>query len=71
MSGEHWRPYTEPPNNSRHVMLRFGDDGQRDRRGYFSMNYQLYAGNQSAEHRHEFVHPTHWRELTEVERRGY
>ena len=68
MSKQTWHPYTEPPDNMRQVMLRFDTNGERDRQGFYSHVIGAYAGSPTSIMRLRFLHPTHWRELTEEEK---
>ena len=63
-----WHPYTEPPSATRSVMLRFDPDGNRDCKGFYSYGFGWYALSDRNARQLRFVHPTHWRELTEEER---
>lgn len=66
---ETWHPYTEPPNDTRSVMLRFGeDDDDETAVGFHSKDFNAYALSDRNARQLRFVHPTHWRELTEEER---
>ena len=68
MSDNIWHPYTEPPDDTRSVMLRFGDNDERAVVGFCSKKYNAYAMSEQSESQFRFVHPTHWRELTEEEK---
>lgn len=71
MSGEHWHSYIEPPDDTRSVVLRFGLDGGMDRIGIYSKEFDSYALSEQSARQHRFAHPTHWKELTEVEPSGH
>jgi hypothetical protein len=49
-------------------MLRFGDNDERAVVGFCSKKYNAYAMSEQSERQFRFVHPTHWRELTEEEK---
>ena len=68
MSDKTWNPYLEPPSDTRTVMLRFDPDGNRDRQGFYWHDFGVYARSETNARRLKFVHPTHWRELTEEEK---
>ena len=65
MSDNIWHPYTEPPDDTRSVMLRFDPQGNRDCVGFYSWDFGSYARSETNARRLNFVHPTHWQELTE------
>ena len=60
-----WHPYTEPPNDSRRVRLRFDDDGKRDCNGFYAAAFGGYYKGKTGFYQHSPVHPTHWAELEE------
>ena len=64
MSDNIWHPYTEPPDDTRSVMLRFDPDGHRDCQGVYAREFGSYAGSETNARQLRFLHPTHWRELT-------
>ena len=64
MSDKTWHPYTEPPDDTRSVMLRFDPDGHRDCQGVYAREFGSYAGSETNARQLRFLHPTHWRELT-------
>ena len=68
MSDDIWHPYTEPPDNMRQVMLRFSANDEEIVEGVHSKDFNAYALSDWNARRLRFVHPTHWRELTEEER---
>ena len=68
MSEQTWHPASEPPDNMRQVMLRFDPEGQHDCQGFYSHVIGAYARNEKRLMQLRFLHPTHWRELTEEER---
>ncbi len=63
MSDKIWHPYTEPPDDTRWVILRFGDNDEEAVVGFHSKKYNAYAMSEQSERQFRFVHPTHWREL--------
>jgi len=65
MSDNIWHPYTEPPDDTRSIMLRFGDNDEGAVVGFHSKDFNAYALSDRSARRLNFVHPTHWRELTE------
>jgi hypothetical protein len=68
VSEKTWHPYTEPPDNIRQVMLRFDPEGNRDCQGVYAREFGSYASIETNAWRLLFLHPTHWRELTEEEK---
>lgn len=53
-----------PPHNNRHVTLRFGDDGERDRVGWYDGSFYV---SKEGQRQQKAVHPTEWFEIgTEV-----
>ena len=68
MKIETWHPYTEPPDNMRQVMLRFDPEGNHDCQGFYSQHFSAYARSLRRIMQLRFLHPTHWRELTEEEK---
>jgi hypothetical protein len=60
---EDLRPASDPPDTCRHVILRFGDDGERDCEGYFWRAEQSWYKSARGKWRYLAVHPTHWAEL--------
>ena len=68
MSGEHWHPYTDPPDDLRQVILRFDPAGELDCTGFYCRACGAYAKSDKAAAQHRFVHPTHWKELKDEKR---
>jgi hypothetical protein len=60
---EEMRPASDPPDTCRHVILRFGDAGERDCEGYFWRAEQSWYKSARGKWRYLAVHPTHWAEL--------
>lgn len=51
---------TDPPNSSRKVVLRFGDNGERDCFGFYCAETQAWYKMSTK----NAVHPTHWCEAS-------
>lgn len=49
------------------MMLRFGDDGERDTRGFYVRARGSYYASVDGFFRHQAVHPTHWAEIEETQ----
>jgi hypothetical protein len=65
---EDLRPASDPPDTCRRVILRFGDDGERDFEGsYWRAEGSWYLSERSKSRR-LCVHPTHWAELEPKDR---
>jgi hypothetical protein len=60
---EDMRPASEPPDTSRRVILRFGDDGWRDSEGFYWRAEGAWYLSEGSKARRHSVHPTHWAEL--------
>ena len=65
---EAWHPYTEPPSDTRSVILRFSANDAEIVVGFHSKDFNAYALSDRNARQLRFVHPTHWRELTKEER---
>ena len=61
-----WHSYMEPPNDSRRVRLRFGDDGERDCDGFWWSHEKAWYMSDGSKRRKNAVHPTHWAEIEEA-----
>ena len=61
-----WHPCTSPPEPLTWVMLRFGDDGERDTRGFRRGDGGAYYTSMEAMWQGRPVHPTHWAEIEEA-----
>lgn len=57
---DEWRPWSDPPNNSRLIILRFDEDGRRDCKGRYIK--QLGGYFKSDRRGENAVHPKWWRE---------
>lgn len=58
-----WHSYTEPPEPLTWVMLRFGDGGERDAKGFYRGMHGAYYTSTEAMQRGQAVHPTHWAKI--------
>ena len=64
-----WHPYTSPPEPLTWVILRFGDDGERDTRGFYRGRDNSFYASVEAMWQGRSVHPTHWAEIKAVDNR--
>ena len=62
-----WHSASTPPLSLQSVMLRFGDDGERDTRGFYVLARGSYYASADGFFRHQAVHPTHWAEIEETQ----
>ena len=62
-----WHPASTPPLSLQSVMLRFGDNGERDTRGFYVLARGSYYASAEGFFRGQAVHPTHWSEIEETE----
>lgn len=63
-----WHPVTSPPEPLTWVMLRFGDNGERDARGFRRGNGSTYYTSMEAMWQGHACHPTHWAKIGETAR---
>jgi hypothetical protein len=60
--GSLWQSSQVPPDNSRCVILRFDDDGQRDCEGFYWRAEGAWYKSAGSKARKAAVHPTKWRD---------
>jgi len=62
-----WHDAKNPPDDSRRVMLRFDDDGSRDKAGFYFafVASGVYVHSWSSLTASRFVYPIKWREAAE------
>lgn len=59
---EGWRGVAIPPHNSRTVVLRFDDSGERDREGFYWRPEGCWYTSEGSKAKRNAVHPIMWRE---------
>lgn len=61
---DEWMPIATPPNTSRKVVMRFGNDPHADCYGFWWRAERLWYREGKTSKKHA-VEPTHWREVKE------
>lgn len=56
------RAVSDPPGNCRRVIMRFGDNGERDCEGFYWSAERSWYKSEGSKARRNAVHPTHWAE---------
>lgn len=62
MTSSQWRPYHEPPDSDRVIVMRFDERGDYDCEGQYHKRYGAYARRYASVSQGRFVHPKYWRE---------